>query len=95
MGNMGKAKVICAYQTKSNNNRVNKDREAELQPKRMQSCYDKLQKLGFEPKIVTETEINFQYERNTIQLFPYSGWFSGKWVGSGRGFAKLLRQLKK
>lgn len=37
--------------------------------------------------------IRFQYQGNTITVYPYKGWFSGKGVKDGRGIAKLLKQI--
>lgn len=75
-------------------NRLNQEREAELQPKRMESCKAKLVELGYNVKIVDHTQLQFTAKGNRIDFWPYSGWFSGKGVGSGRGFAKLLNKLE-
>ncbi|RZK60233.1 MAG: hypothetical protein EOO91_02230 [Pedobacter sp.] len=49
--------------------------------------------LGYEVKVMDETQINFQYKEHTIRFFPYSGWASGKTIRDGRGIANLLSQL--
>ena len=74
-------------------NRLDQEREAELQPKRMAGCKEKLESLGFEVQAFGGDRLEFTYKGNRIQLWPYSGWYSGKGVGSGRGFKNLLRQI--
>ncbi len=37
--------------------------------------------------------IRFSFQGNTITVWPYKGWFSGKGVKDGRGIAKLLKQI--
>ena len=48
---------------------------------------------------VTENKANkcleFLYKGNTIRIFPYKGWFTGKGIKDGRGIAKLLKQITK
>lgn len=74
-------------------NRLNQEREEELQPKRMQSCREKLESLGFTVRAVGGDLLTFDYNGNTIKFWPYSGWHSGKGINDGRGFGKLLRQI--
>lgn len=73
-------------------NRLNQSREAELQPKRIEYAVKRLNELGFST-VVINTCVTFVYYGNTIILFPYSGYFSGKGVIAGRGIEKLLKQL--
>lgn len=74
-------------------NRLNQEREAELQPKRIAKVVETLTKLGY---VVTydTTKVQFVWNGNKITIFPYSGWFSGKGITDGRGFENLLKQLK-
>jgi hypothetical protein len=74
-------------------NRLDKDREAKLQPQRMQTAIDILTKLGFEISH-NETEINFMYMGHKVHYFPYSGWATGSTIKDGRGLVNLLKQLK-
>lgn len=74
-------------------NRLDKEREAELQPKRMQYAINDISDLGYEVEVWGETELRFQYNGNTIHFWPYSGWHSGKGIVAGRGLAKLLKQI--
>ena len=74
-------------------NRLNKEREAELQPKRIEFAKKSLSELGFEIEYEDDTKIRFQHKGHYVTLFPYSGWFTGKSVNDGRGLKKLLKQL--
>lgn len=74
-------------------NRLDKEREAELQPKRMQYAINDISDLGYEVEVWGETELRFQYKGNTIHFWPYSGWASGKGIVAGRGLANLLKQI--
>jgi len=73
--------------------RANKEREESLQPMRIDTCKRKLESLGFEIIFEDKTSLKFLHNGNTITLFPYSGWHSGKGIVDGRGFDKLLKQL--
>ena len=75
-------------------NRLNQEREAELQPKRMASCKEKLEELGFEVRAFEPDRLEFIFNGNKISFWPYSGWHSGKGIKQGRGFAKLLKQIE-
>ena len=74
--------------------RTNKEREQELQPVRIETCKQTLENLGFEITFEDKTSLKFLHNGNTITLFPYSGWHTGKGIVDGRGFGKLLKQLK-
>lgn len=74
--------------------RLDLAREKRLQPKRMKFAQKVLSHMGYEIKIISENEIQFIHQNETIKLFPYSGWFSGKSVKDRRGIGKLIIQLK-
>ena len=74
--------------------RLDKERESELTPKRMQFAKNAITKLGYSIIHETETEINFKHEGEIVKFFPYSGWHTGKTIVDGRGINKLLKQLK-
>lgn len=75
-------------------NRLNQEREAMLQPKRISECKAKLEQVGM--KIIYEdgTRLDFIFKGHKVQFWPYSGWHSGKSIKDGRGFNNLLKQLK-
>lgn len=73
-------------------NRLDKERESELQPRRMQFALDELKKLGYQTEF-DHTKIEFSHNGNKIQFFPYSGWHTGKGIIDGRGWKNLKKQL--
>ena len=74
--------------------RLDQEREARLQPKRVKDCKARLEKLGFEVEQAGDTQLRFVFLESMVCFWPYSGWHSGKSIKDGRGFDKLLRQLK-
>ncbi|HMT77900.1 MAG TPA: hypothetical protein PKA44_09325 [Saprospiraceae bacterium] len=75
-------------------NRLDKDREAELQPKRIEFAIEQLAKVGIEIDYEDDTKIKFMYKGEVVTLFPYSGWHTGKSIQDGRGLKNLLKQLQ-
>lgn len=75
-------------------NRLDQQREAELQPKRMEFAETSLGNLGYEITFKSNTEIRFVFRGGEVRLFPYSGWHSGPTIKDGRGIQNLLNQLK-
>lgn len=74
-------------------NRLDQEREAELQPKRIKSCKEKLESLGFTVKEHDNTQLSFIFKGSRISFWPYSGWHTGKTIKDGRGFKNLLNQI--
>jgi hypothetical protein len=74
--------------------RLDQEREKKLQPERMRSCLSSLRALGYDAEPVGDTKIMFTYKDHKVHLYPYSGWHTGKSIKDGRGFQKLLKQLK-
>lgn len=74
--------------------RLNKERQARLEPKRIAIAKERLVGLGLEIVEVNQTRIDFIFNSNKIQFFPYSGWHTGKGIVDGRGAQKLFKQLK-
>lgn len=73
--------------------RLNKEREAELQPKRIEFAKAELERKNVEITFEDETKLEFIFKGAKITFFPYSGWFSGKGIKDGRGINNLLKQL--
>jgi hypothetical protein len=74
-------------------NREDQEREARLRPKRIESCVETLTAMGF-ACTNDNTKVTFEYKGHKVILYPYSGWHTGKSIKDGRGFEKLLKQLK-
>jgi hypothetical protein len=75
--------------------RLDQEREALLQPKRLKDCKETLEKMGFVVNQFGATELRFVFNGSLVKFWPYSGWHSGKSIKDGRGFSNLLRQLRK
>jgi len=75
--------------------RLDKQRESELQPKRLAFAKEAIMKMGYEITFESKSEINFYFRDAKIKFFPYSGWHSGATIKDGRGLNNLLKQLMK
>lgn len=75
-------------------NRLDKEREALLQPKRIVYAIEQIEKLGYEIIFKCDTRIDFEFKGQRVQFYPYSGWHSGASIKDGRGIKKLLNQIK-
>lgn len=74
-------------------NRLDQEREARLQPKRVQTAMLEIAQKGY---VVTQNDptcLHFYKDGNLIRFFPYSGWHTGKGIKDGRGLENLLRQI--
>lgn len=74
--------------------RLDKDREAELQPVRMRFAKVALEELGYSILKEDKTSLQFYFKGEVVTLFPYSGWHTGKSIIDGRGIHKLLKQIR-
>lgn len=74
--------------------RLDKDRQSELEPKRISFAVERLKKIGIEIDYEDDTKIKFMHKGEEVTLFPYSGWHTGKSIKDGRGINKLINQLK-
>lgn len=75
-------------------NRENQEREATLQPKRIEYALNKIKELGIEVVDANTTTITFIYKNAKCRIHAYSGWHTGKTIKDGRGIDNLLKQLK-
>lgn len=75
-------------------NRIDQEREARLQPKRMEVARAAIENLGYKITFQDETKINFWYKGDAVHYYPYSGWATGKGIKDGRGLQHLLEQIK-
>lgn len=74
--------------------RLDKERQAELEPKRMEYAKQQIQNAGYAIDFESATELQFTFKGAVVKLFPYSGWHSGATIQDGRGIHKLLKQIK-
>lgn len=73
--------------------RLNKERENEKQPIRLQTALERIESKGYHVHFQDDTSIKFMFKGNEITYFAYSGWASGKGIKDGRGLINLLKQL--
>lgn len=74
--------------------RLNKTREEALQPQRVQVTKQELEALGYRVTQLSDDALQFTHKGYTVIFYPYSGWHTGKTIKDGRGFKKLIKQLK-
>jgi hypothetical protein len=74
--------------------RLDKEKQAELEQKRMEFAVNAITHLGYEIHFQNNTELRFNYKGSEIRLFPYSGWHTGKTIQDGRGIVELINQIK-
>jgi len=74
--------------------RLDKDKQKKLEPKRIKNVKKTLSQMGFETYL-TKCEKGLKCNREGVSfiIYPYSGWWSGKGIGQGRGFVKLIEKL--
>ena len=74
-------------------NRLNQEREALLQPKRIAVGKSEIEKLGLKIVYSDDVRIDFMFKESKVTFYPYSGWHTGKTIKDGRGLKHLLDQL--
>ena len=75
-------------------NRLDQEREKKLQPVRMEHACDVLNDLGLNVVKINETALQFLLNGHWITFYAYSGWYTGKGVGSGRGINNIVKKIK-
>lgn len=65
--------------------RLNTERQNKLEPIRMRTAINEIQRLGLTTLNCTDKMIEFEYKGHSIKYFPYSGWATGKTIKDGRG----------
>ncbi len=74
--------------------RLDKDKQASKEPKRIEFAKSEIEKLGYTITKETATSLSFIFNGSTVTIFPYSGWHTGKTIKDGRGIDKLLKQIR-
>ena len=74
--------------------RLDTKRQNKLEPIRMRTAINEIQKLGLTILNCTDKMIEFEYKGSNIKYYPYSGWATGKSIQDGRGLKNLIKQLK-
>lgn len=75
-------------------NRLDQKKQTRLEPKRIRTVKKTLEQMNFNIEH-TKCEKGLICKRDKQQfiIYPYSGWWSGKGIGQGRGFVKLIEKL--
>lgn len=73
--------------------RLDKEKQAVLEPKRIEFAIKELREYGIVAELVSDREVQFKYNNEVVRFFPYSGWYSGKSIKDGRGLHNLLKQI--
>ncbi len=78
--------------------RLDEQRQEELEPQRMEWTKKQFEGMGYK---IDDIELNggkgftiTTPKGLSIQFWPYSGWWSGKGIGQGRGFSKLVKAIE-
>lgn len=74
--------------------RLDIERQNKLEPIRLRTAINEIQKLGLTILNCTDKMIEFEYKEHSIKYFPYSVWATGKTIQDGRGLKNLIKQLK-
>lgn len=74
--------------------RLNKERQQELEPKRIQTALNELTRIKVHILSHDDTKISFYHKNEMVIFYPYSGWHTGKSIKDGRGLKNLLKQLQ-
>ena len=72
---------------------VKKQERAEKEPQRVAYAISALSQMGLSPKSDGQL-IQCRYKQGTLRLWPYTGYWACKGLGSGRGINKLIKKLK-
>jgi len=73
--------------------RLDLARQQKLEPKRFKKAINKIKELGYVIKIENDNCISFEFKKNKILYYPYSGWATGKGINDSRGLKNLLKQI--
>ena len=74
--------------------RLDQKREKILTPKRFDYAVEQITSKGYVVHYKDDNRIEFFRKQNKLVVFfPYSGWFSGKGIGHGRGIKNLIKLI--
>jgi hypothetical protein len=74
--------------------RLDHARQIKLEPERINFALQQVRSLGYVITHQDRTKIEFEFNGDTVQYYPYSGWHSGKTITDGRGWNKLKKQIE-
>lgn len=75
---------------------INRERRMRIEPKRVAFVEKKLSDIGYKTEYDSYNKcLVFEHKGNKCRIYPFTGWWTGKGIGSDRGIKKLIRELKK
>lgn len=74
--------------------RLNIERQKELEPERIAHARKEIEALGYKIFFSSWNALHFTFKDETVVIYPYSGWHTGKSIVDGRGLQKLINQIK-
>lgn len=87
MNNMGELAEDFAFMKK-----VRKEERAKVEPTRFEYATDLIMNAGHRVSLDAKDD-KVLVINDSIKLWPYTGWWSGKGIGSGRGVHNLIKKL--
>lgn len=77
-------------------NEARKRKRDHLEPHRVAFALEQLCNVGYEAEYDSyEKCILFKHNGYLCRLYPFTGWWSGKGIGSARGIKNLIRKLER
>lgn len=74
---------------------MRKEKRASKEPGRVDYAIKQLKGIGYNSAYDTaEKCVLFAHGGNVCKIYPFTGWWTGKGIGSGRGIKKLIKKLK-
>lgn len=78
----------------ANYKKEQKERRNRREPGRVAFVEKQLANIGYKTEYDGLNKcLIFKHEGNTCKIYPFTGWWTGKGIGSDRGVKKLLRKL--
>lgn len=76
-------------------NKYKKERRNKIEPSRVQHDTNALMAIGCRVGYNAYSKaLFFEYKDIKGKIFPFSGWYSAKGIGSGRSIKELVKKLK-
>ena len=78
----------------ANYKKEQKERRDRREPGRVAFVEKQLANIGYKTEYDGFNKcLIFKHKGNTCKIYPFTGWWTGKGIGSDRGVKKLLRKL--
>lgn len=65
------------------------------EPSRTEYAKQHIENLGYKTEYDSANKcLTFRLNGNLIKMYPFTGWFSGRGTGDGRGIHNLIRKIE-